>query len=118
MKIETHKKLTLTERQLLSVWLQEGIAKKERARRLGRDIKTIRRELNRNKTRVSVGKSWEMIYEPVHAHSTAMQRKQNAFNAKQPLKIKKIYSYVLEHLRESWSLRTNQRKTQIRGSSQ
>jgi len=103
MKIATHKKITITERRLLSQWLQEDVAKKECARRLGRDIKTIRRELNRNKTRVSVGKDWEMIYEPVHAHSVAMQRKQNAFNAKQPLKNKNIYSYVLENLREGWS---------------
>lgn len=32
-----------------------------------------------------------------------MQRKQNAFNAKQPLKSKKIYRYVLKHLRKGWS---------------
>ena len=32
-----------------------------------------------------------------------MERKQKAFNAKQPLKNKDIYSYVLEHLRQGWS---------------
>ena len=98
-----HKKITVTERKLLSQWLKENIAKKEIAKRLGRDIKTIRRELNRNRTRVSVGKDWEMIYEPIHAQAMAMERKQNAFMAKQPLKNKNIYSYVLKHLRSGWS---------------
>ncbi len=32
-----------------------------------------------------------------------MERKQNAWLAKKPLKNKKIYGYVLEHLRRSWS---------------
>jgi len=44
-----------------------------------------------------------MIYEPVHAHYVATERKQQAFLAKQPLKNKKVYAYVLEHLRGSWS---------------
>jgi len=93
----------LSERRLLSLWLKEGLSKKECARRLSRDIKTIRRELSRNKIRVSVGKDWQIIYEPLHAQEIAEKRKQNAFNAKQPLKSKKIYAYVLEHLRQSWS---------------
>ena len=87
----------------MAAWLQEGIAKKEIARRLGRDIKTIRRELSRNKTRVAVGKDWELIYEPLHAQHVAMERKQNAWFAKQPLKDKKIYTYVTDHLRMGWS---------------
>lgn len=99
-----HKKVTQTERELLSQWRNEGVAKKEIARRLGRDIRTIQRELIRNETRVTVGKNdWEMIYEPIHAHYVALERKQYAFLAKQPLKNKNIYSYVLEHLRGGWS---------------
>ncbi len=102
--IATHKKLTQTERERLAAWLNEGIAKKEIARRLGRPILTIRRELKRNKTRVAVERNdWQMIYEPEHAQHVAMQRKQNAFLAKQPLKNKKIYSYVLKKLKDSWS---------------
>jgi len=99
----THKKFTQTERELLSQWRKEGVAKKEISRRLGRDIRTIQRELIRNKARVSVGKDWEMVYEPIHAQAVAMERKQNAFLAKQPLKNKNIYKYVLEHLRGGWS---------------
>lgn len=98
-----HKKFTQTERNLLSQWIKEGIAKKECARRLKRDIRTIQRELKRNKTRVVVGKDWEEIYEPIHAQAVAMERKQNAYLAKQPLKNKNIYSYVLKHLRCGWS---------------
>ena len=99
-----HKKFTQTERELLSQWVKEGIAKKECARRLRRNVKTIRRELKRNRTRVSVGENdWQYIYEPKHAQSVAMERKQNAYSAKQPLKNKNIYSYVLKHLRGGWS---------------
>jgi len=98
-----HKKFTQTERELLSQWIKEDIAKKECARRLGRDIRTVQREIKRNKTRVSVEKEWEIIYEPFHAQAVFEDGKQNAFNAKQPLKSKKIYSYVLRHLRNGWS---------------
>ena len=98
-----HKKITQTERELLSQWRQAGIAKKEIARRLGRDIRTVQRELIRNKTRVVIGKDWEFIYEPIHAQHIAIERKQNAYLAKQPLKNKDIYAYVLEHLRGGWS---------------
>ena len=99
-----HKKITETERELLSHWVKDGIGKKECARRLNRHIRTIQREMIRNRIRVSVGDNdWQMIYESAHAHNVAMQRKQHAFLAKQPLKSKKIYSYVLEHLRQSWS---------------
>ena len=98
-----HKKLTQTERELLSQWIKDGVAKKEIAKRLGRDIRTVQREVIRNKTRVIVGKDWELMYEPVHAHAVAMERKNHAFSAKQPLKNKNIYGYVLKHLRGGWS---------------
>lgn len=99
-----HRKFTLRERELLSQWLKVRISKKECARRLNRDIRTIQRELLRNTTRVMVGRNdWQIIYEPLHAHSVAMGRKQNAWLAKQPLKSKHVYDYVLKHLREGWS---------------
>jgi IS30 family transposase len=99
-----HTKITQTERGLLSQWKQEGLSNKACAKRLNRHVATIGRELTRNKTRVSVGDNdWEMIYEPVHAQHVAMQRKQHAYLAKQPLKNKKIYSYVLKKLKMGWS---------------
>jgi transposase, IS30 family len=98
-----HKKFTQTERELLSQWKKESLSNRECARRLDRHASTIGRELKRNKTRVAVDKDWQMIYEPIHAQAVAMERKQNAFLAKQPLKNKNIYSYVLKHLRGGWS---------------
>lgn len=98
-----HTKITNSERQLLANWLKSGISKKECARRLGRNIKSVRREINRNSIRVAVGTGWEYIYEPNHAQAMADKRKRNAWFAKQPLKNKKIYSFVLKHLRKGWS---------------
>lgn len=99
-----HTKLTLTERVLLSEWLKQAVSKKECSRRLKRDIKTIRRELKTNSVRVGVGKNdWQIIYEPLHAQRAAEERRQLAYRAKQPLKNKKVYAYVLARLRRGWS---------------
>ena len=98
-----HKKLTQTERFLLSQWKKEGISNYECGRRLHRDIKTIRRELKRNSIRVQVGKDWEIIYEPLHAQQMADKRKMHTYDQKQPLKNPDIYSYVLENLRGGYS---------------
>lgn len=98
-----HKKITYTERVLLGNWKKEGVANKEIARRLGRPVLTIRRELKRNRTRVAVGKDWIIIYEPLHAQSVSDSRKQHVYAAKEPLKNKNIYSYVLKHLQAGWS---------------
>jgi IS30 family transposase len=71
---------------------------------LGRDIKTIRRELKRNSYRVNIGDNyWEKIYEPVHAYSVAQEKKRRAWFAKEPLKSRKIYRYVLKKLKKGWS---------------
>ncbi|MGH2611660.1 MAG: IS30 family transposase [Rhabdochlamydiaceae bacterium] len=101
--MKTHTKLTKTERVLLSQWKKEGLSNIECGRRLGRDKSTIGRELKRNKTKVRVGKYDESIYEPEHAQIVTEDRKQHAFNAKQPLKNSDVYSYVLDHLRQGWS---------------
>jgi len=99
-----HKKITESERSLLSQWKKEGLSNKQCAKRPGRHVSTIGRELTRNKTRVKFGwNDWKMIYEPVHANHIALERKQHAFLAKEPLKNKKIYTCVLEQLREGWS---------------
>lgn len=98
-----HKKLTETERILLSQWKNTGLSNIECATRLGRHKSTIGRELRRNQIKVRVGKFDEIIYEPNHAQFVAEERKQSAFNAKQPLKNKQIYGYVIDHLRQGWS---------------
>lgn len=99
-----HRKLTATERQLLAVWKDEGLSNKECGRRLSRHPSTIGRELKRNNSRVSLGeKDFEIIYEPLHAQGVCDRRKQNAFCAKEPLKNKKVYGFVLKYLRSGWS---------------
>lgn len=100
----SHKKLTATERALLSRWKKQELSNNECARRLSRDVSTIGRELKRNGIKVNVGRNnWEYIYEPLHAQSVSAGRKQNAWLKKQPLKNKKIYSYVMSSLKRSWS---------------
>lgn len=102
--MKKHKKLTATERERLSVWKKEGLSNITCAKRLGRSVSTIGRELKRNRIRVSVGNNdWDMIYEPIHAQAVAQGRKQNAWFSKEPLKNKKVFSYVIEKLRDSWS---------------
>lgn len=98
-----HTKITKKERELIGQWKLEKTANKEIARRLGRPVLTIRRELKRNKTRVAIGNDWEMIYEPLHAQVVAEERKRNAWLAKEPLKNKKVFSYVMKHLKYGWS---------------
>ena len=98
-----HTKLTKPERVLLASWKKQGLSNIECGKRLGRDKSTIGRELNRNRVKVKIGKYHEYIYEPEHAQFVTDQRKQKTFNAKKPLKSKKIYSYVMEHLRQGWS---------------
>lgn len=99
-----HKKLTRTERELIGQWKKEGLSNSECARRLGRHKGTIGRELKRNRIRVDVGRNdWRIIYEPLHAQTVSEERKRNAWFAKEPLKNRKIYAYVLRHLRRGWS---------------
>jgi len=91
-----HSKLNQTEREQLARWKAEGISNKECGRRLKRDRSTIGRELKRNRY-------GESGYEPLNAQYQADERKQKAWTAKQPLKSKWIYSYVIEKLIEGWS---------------
>ena len=100
-----HKKLTSTERTLLSQWKGQGLSNNDCAKRLGRHASTIGRELRRNRVKVGTEhwKNWEYEYEPLHAQQVAEERKENAWDEKEPLKNKKIYAFVLNHLRKGWS---------------
>jgi len=84
--LSKHTKLTKTERSLLSEWKKEGLSNIECAKRLGRHKSTIGRELARNTVKVRVNRFDEVIYEPLHAQFVTEERKQKAFNAKEPLK--------------------------------
>lgn len=99
--MKKYKKLTSTERQLLSAWKQEGLSNKECGRRLGRETSTIGRELKRNGFKNKAEGIY--IYEPLNADAQARARQQNAYIAKQPLKNKQVFSYVMDKLKEGWS---------------
>ena len=66
-----HKKLTQSERELLSNWKKEGLSNYDCAKRLSRHVSTIGRELNRNSVRVTVGKTGKLSmnrYMPIMFH--------------------------------------------------
>ncbi len=88
--------MTETERKLIARWKSEGMSNIAIAGKLGRDKATIGRELTRNRFKHGV-------YEPLHAQALAEKRKQSAWNAKEPLKNKKVFAYVIDYLREGWS---------------
>jgi len=98
-KIPKYRKLTKTERVLISQWKNQGYSNKRIARLLDRSVSNIGREIKRNSFH---GKE-ERFYEPLHAQDEAEARKQRAWGAKQTLKNPKIYAYVLEKLRQGWS---------------
>jgi transposase, IS30 family len=92
----THCKLTAPERKLIATWLEKGISNKEVGRRLCRHPTTIANEIKRNSFKYK-------YYEPLHAQERAEKRKKRAWKAKQPLKNKHVYSYVMERLKWGWS---------------
>ena len=80
---------------MIAQWINVGRSNKWIAGELGRSVSTIGRELQRN----SIGD----VYEPLHAHSKAVRRRNCAYNAKHPLKSPKVFSYVIDRLRDGWS---------------
>lgn len=98
-QIPKFRNLTKTERILIGQLKDKGHSNKKIARVLGRSAATIGREIKRNSFQ---GKE-SRFYEPLHAQAKAENRQQKAWGAKHPLKNAKIYAFVLEKLRESWS---------------
>jgi len=94
--LKHHSKLTLSERKLLSLWILEGKSKRECGRLLGKSHSTVVRELKRNRFKAGV-------YEPLHAQALFEKNKKKAWGAKEPLKNKKVFKYVISHLRDGWS---------------
>jgi IS30 family transposase len=94
-KIPKYRNLTKPERIMIAQWKNRGKSNNWIARELGRNTSTIGREIERN----SLGS----IYEPLHAHGKAIRRRLNAYKAKHPLKNKKVFAYVIDHLRSGWS---------------
>ena len=96
MRKVKHTKLTLPERKLIAQWIEDGVSKRECAKRLGRNHTTVIRELARNKFNKN-------LYEPLHAQGRADTRKKRAWEAKHPLKNKNVFAYVVKKLRRGWS---------------
>lgn len=90
-----HSKLTIGERDQLACWKAQGVSNGECARRLGRAVSTIGRELKRN--------SEQGVYAAIRAQSKAWGRAEKSAHSKQPLKNAKVYGYVTERLRDGWS---------------
>ncbi len=93
--MKTHKKLIAFERDQIALLHTQGISNSEIARRLGREVSTIGRELKRNR--------WGETYVAIHAQEQARQRAIRVAHSKQPLKNPEVYDYVTEHLRDGWS---------------
>lgn len=93
--MNSHQKITKTERQRIAAWLEEGLSRKEIGRRLGRSTTSISHEITRN--------SRAGLYEPLHAQAQAESRKLHAWQSKHPLGCPAVYAYTLEHLRHGWS---------------
>lgn len=89
------RKLTEEERDLLAVWKAQGVSNKQCAKKLGRHVGTIGRELKRN--------SFQGTYVAIHANALARKRQWTKVHAKEPLKNADVYDYVTAHLRDGWS---------------
>lgn len=93
--MKTHTKLTFSERKLIALWRNEGMSLRGCAKRLGRNHATVIREVARNR--------YQDIYEPMHAQHQFEIRKSHAWEKKQPLKNKLLFSYITEKLEWGWS---------------
>lgn len=98
-KIPKFRKITKAERVLIVQWKNQERSNRQIAKLLGRSVPSIGREIKRNSFQ---GKE-SRFYEPLHAQTKTEARKQKAWEAKQPLKNTKIYSYVLGKLGDGWS---------------
>jgi IS30 family transposase len=93
--MKKQKKLIAIERDQIALLHTQGISNSEIARRLGREVSTIGRELKRNR--------WGEIYVAIHAQNKARERASCVAHSKQPLKNPDVYAYVTARLRDGWS---------------
>jgi len=93
--MKKQKKLTAFERDQIALYHTQRVSNSEIARRLGREVSTIGRELKRNR--------WGEAYIAIHAQELADQRSVYVAHSKAPLKNADIFAYVTEKLRDGWS---------------
>jgi IS30 family transposase len=94
---KTYKHLSLREREKLFGWKKESLSLREIARRLGRDVSTISRELKRNAPPIRKG-----YYLPARAQVRALKRNTNS-RTRARLKSPEIRSFVLRKLKQDLS---------------
>ncbi len=93
--MKKQKKLTAYERDQIALYHTQGISNSEIARRLGREVSTIGRELKRNR--------WGEAYVAIHAQEQARRRSSSVVHSKHPLKNSDVYEVVTACLRDGWS---------------
>lgn len=93
--MKTYSRLSPQERDLLAFWQVERLTLRECARRLGRNVSSLSRELKRN--------GWKEGYVAIHAQGRADEREKEKAHGKQELKNGDVYEYVTEKLRGGWS---------------
>jgi len=88
----SYKHLSLIEREQIAVWKAEGLSLREIARRLGRDVSSVSRELKRNAPPIRSGR-----YLPARAHLRSENR--NRISRTHPrLKKPEIRRFVLKQM--------------------
>src|SRR3989344_3807759 len=93
--MKTYTRLSPQERDLLALWQGERLTLRECARRLGRNVSSLSREIKRNR--------WREGYVAIHAQARADEREREKAHGKQELKNPDVYEYVTNQLREGWS---------------
>mgnify|MGYP001558650956 FL=1 len=93
--MKLHTKLTARERDQIALYHTQRISNSEIARRLGREVSTIGREIKRNR----LGNT----YVAIHAQTLAQKRSTTVAHSKAPLKNAVVFAYVTEKLRDGWS---------------
>jgi len=93
--MKKYRRLNEYERDLLALWQGEHLTLREYARRLGRNVSRLSREIKRNR--------WREGYVAIHAQSKADERESKKAHGKQELKNPDVYEYVTDQLRGGWS---------------
>ena len=94
---QSYRHLLLAEREKISIWKAQGLSLRKIAKRLGRDVSSVSRELKRNAPPLRPGR-----YLPARAHDRAILRNQISrthFRLKKP----ELRRYVLRKLRQGLS---------------
>lgn len=94
--MKKYTRLNPQERDLLALWKAEHLSVRECARRMGRNVSSLSRELKRN--------SWKgEHYVAIHAQGNADRRETEKAHGKKELKNPDVYEYVTGRLRDGWS---------------